>query len=235
MMQLTVSQLAQMIDQTLLTPYASREELRKHCLEAMRYGFKTVAINNAPIPYCKEILRGSVVLCDAAVSFPLGQCTVETKVFETIDVIAKGADEVDYVVNLGEVKNGNWVFVADEMRRIVAACRERGVISKVIFENCYLTDDEKKRLCDVALAEKPDFIKTSTGFGTPPAGVTVGATVADVRLMKACVGDSLRIKAAGGVRTIEDALAMIEAGASRIGTSRGVAILAGYQAMLDKG
>ena len=152
--------------------------------------------------------------------------------FETVDVIAKGADEVDYVVNLGEVKNGNWVYVADEMRRIVAACRERGVTSKVIFENCYLTDDEKKRLCDVALAERPDFIKTSTGFGTPPAGVAVGATVADIRLMKACVGDSLRIKAAGGIRTVEDALAMVEAGANRIGTSRGVAIVEGYRAML---
>ncbi|NLI21567.1 MAG: deoxyribose-phosphate aldolase [Clostridiales bacterium] len=229
---LTAEQLSQMIDQTLLTPYASHDDLRKHCLEAARYGFKTVAINNAPVPFCKEVLRGSGVLCDAAVSFPLGQCTVETKVFETIDVIAKGADEVDYVVNLGEVKNGNWAYIADEMRRIVAACRERGVTSKVIFENCYLTDDEKKRLCDVALAERPDFIKTSTGFGTPPAGVAVGATVADVRLMKACVGDSLRIKAAGGIRTVEDALAMIESGANRIGTSRGVAIVEGYRTLL---
>ncbi len=232
MTQLTIAQLSQMIDQTLLTPYANHEDLRRHCLEAARYGFKTVAINNAPVPFCKEVLRGSGVLCDAAVSFPLGQCTVETKVFETIDVIAKGADEVDYVVNLGEVKNGNWAYIADEMRRIVAACRERSVTSKVIFENCYLTEDEKKRLCDVALAERPDFIKTSTGFGTPPAGVPVGATVADVRLMKACVGDSLRIKAAGGIRTVEDALAMIDAGANRIGTSRGVAIVEGYRAML---
>ena len=112
-------ELAKMIDQTLLKPYVSLEDLRRHCVQAAEYGFKTVAINNAPVPFCKAILKDSGVLVDAAVSFPLGQCTIETKVFETQDVIAKGADEVDYVVNLVELKSGHWDYVEEEMRRIV--------------------------------------------------------------------------------------------------------------------
>lgn len=222
---LTAETLAGMIDHTLLQPDATLEQLRAHCEKAARYQFKTVAINNAVVSFCKKILAGTGVLCDAAVSFPLGQCTMETKVFETLDVIKKGADEIDYVVNLVELKSGNWNYVEEEMKRIVGACRERGVTSKVIFENCYMTDDEKRKLCEVALRVKPTFIKTSTGFGTG------GATVEDVRLMKECVGDQLLIKAAGGIRTAQQALVMIEAGASRIGTSRGVEIVEGFKAM----
>lgn len=222
---LTPEILARMIDQTLLKPFVTLEDLREHCETAAAYHFKTVAINNAPVPFCKKVLEGSGVLCDAAVSFPLGQCTVETKVFETKDVIEKGAGEVDYVVNLVELKSGNWDYVEDEMRRIVEACNEKGITSKVIFENCYLTDDEKKKLCQIALRVKPTFIKTSTGFGTG------GATVEDVRLMKACVGDALKIKAAGGIRDAKTALAMIEAGAERIGTSAGVRIVEEFKEM----
>ena len=164
-------------------------------------------------------MEGTGVLCDAAVSFPLGQSTVETKVFETLDAVKNGAGEVDYVVNLVEVKNGNWDYVKDEMSRIVLACKANNVTSKVIFENCYLTEEEKKKLCDIALKVQPDFIKTSTGFG---AG---GATLEDVQLMKKCVGNNVKIKAAGGIRSLEMAMAMIDAGADRIGTSRGVEIL----------
>ncbi|MDD3428467.1 MAG: deoxyribose-phosphate aldolase [Oscillospiraceae bacterium] len=222
---LTAAQLAGMIDQTLLKPYVTLDELKAHCEGAAKYKFKTVAINNAPVPFCKKVLEGSGVLCDAAVSFPLGQCTIETKVFETIDVIEKGAGEVDYVVNLVELKSGNWDYVEEEMTRIVQACSERNITSKVIFENCYLTDDEKRHLCEIALRVKPTFIKTSTGFGTG------GATIEDVKLMKECVGDKLKIKAAGGVRTAEQALAMIEAGADRIGTSCGIEIVEGFTAM----
>lgn len=222
---LTPEELAKMIDQTLLKPYVTREDLREHCEIAKKYNFKTVAINNAPVPFCKSVLEGSDVLCDAAVSFPLGQCTIETKVFETKDVIEKGAGEVDYVVNLVELKSGNWDYVEEEMKQIVEACREKGITSKVIFENCYLTDDEKKKLCEIALRVKPTFIKTSTGFGTG------GATVEDVKLMKACVGDAIKIKAAGGIRDAKTALAMIEAGASRIGTSAGVKIVDEFKLM----
>lgn len=225
-MKLTVEQFAQMIDHTLLTQYVTNKDLKKHCDIAKEYGFKTVAINNAPMPFCKKVLEGCKVLCDAAVSFPLGQCTIETKVFETADVIEKGAGEVDYVVNLVEVKNGNWDYIEEEMRRIVEVCNKNGITSKVIFENCFLTDNEKRKLCEIALKVKPTFIKTSTGYGSG------GATVEDVKLMKQCVGDSIKIKAAGGIRTIKDALAMIEAGASRIGTSRGVELVEQYKKML---
>lgn len=215
----TSAQMAKLIDQTLLRPEASYAAIEEHCRTALRYGFKTVAINNAPIPLAKKILEGSQVLIDAAISFPLGQCTTQVKVFEAIDAIEKGAGEVDYVTNISAVKSGDWDLVLDEMRRIADACHERGIPVKVIFENCYLNDDEKKRLCDTALIARPDFIKTSTGFGTG------GATVADVRLMKAQVGQEIAIKAAGGIRTLESALQMLEAGASRIGTSRGVEIV----------
>ena len=216
---MTKQALASMIDQTLLRPDANYVQLREHCELAAQYGFKTVAVNNAVIPFCRKILEGTGVLCDAAISFPLGQSTVETKVFETLDAIKNGAGEVDYVVNLVEVKNGDWDFVEDEMSRIALACKANNVTSKVIFENCYLTEDEKKRLCEIALKVRPDFIKTSTGFG---AG---GATLEDVQLMKNCVGDDVKIKAAGGIRSLEMAMAMIDAGADRIGTSRGVEIL----------
>ncbi len=219
MTQLTKKTLARLIDQTLLKPEASYEALRLHCETAARYGFKTVAINNAPIPMCKKWLEGSGVLVDAAISFPLGQCTTEVKVFEALDAIAKGAGEVDYVTNVSAVKSGDWAKVEEEMRRITDACHEKGIPVKVIFENCFLSDDEKKRLCELALKIRPDFIKTSTGFGTG------GATVEDVRLMKKQVGDEIGIKAAGGIRTLASALEMIRAGASRIGTSRGVEIV----------
>lgn len=225
---LTPRQLAGMIDHTLLKQYATFDELAVLCQEAIQYGFKTVAVNNAVVPFCRERLAGSPVLCTATVSFPFGQCTLDTKLFETRDVIGKGAGEVDYVVNLVELKSGHWDYVEEEMRRLTEVCRELGAVSKVIFENCFLTEEEKRRLCEVALRVGPDYIKTSTGYGTG------GATLEDVRLMKACVGDAVKIKAAGGIRTVEAALAMIEAGASRIGSSAGVKIVDGYQAMLGQ-
>lgn len=222
---LTPVTLAKYFDQTLLKPFVTEERLREFCLESDRYGFAMVAINSAPVKFCREVLKNSAVHVGAAIGFPLGQTTVEDKVFETRQAIAEGADEIDYVVNLVKLKSGDLAFVEDEMRRIVEVCNEHGKISKVIFENCYLTDDEKKTLCEIALKVRPTFIKTSTGFGTPEKGIAVGATVADVRLMKSMVGDAVKVKAAGGVRTLADALAMIEAGAERIGTSAGVKIV----------
>lgn len=222
---LTPVTLAKYFDQTLLKPYVTEERLREFCLESDRYGFAMVAINSAPVKFCREVLKNSAVHVGAAIGFPLGQTTVEDKVFETRQAITEGADEIDYVVNLVKLKSGDLAFVEDEMRRIVEVCNEHGKISKVIFENCYLTDDEKKTLCEIALKVRPTFIKTSTGFGTPEKGIAVGATVADVRLMKTMVGDAVKVKAAGGVRTLADALAMIEAGAERIGTSAGVKIV----------
>lgn len=230
-MGLTPAKLAKYFDQTLLKAYVSEDDFRAFCEESARYRFKMIAINSAPVKLCKGFLADSDVLVGAAIGFPLGQTTVADKVYETKQAIADGADEIDYVHNIVELKSGHLDRVEDEMRRIVEVCREHGRTIKVIFENCYLNDDEKRALCEIALKVRPDFIKTSTGFGTPAPGVAVGATVADVRLMKGMVGDQIKVKAAGGVRTLADALAMIEAGAERIGTSAGVKIVEELKAL----
>ena len=202
----TVEQLANMIDHTNLKAFADDAAFEKLCDEAKKYNFKMVAINPAQTVRCKKKLEGSPVHVGAAIGFPLGQTTLECKIFETKDAIEKGADEIDYVINVAELK----------------ICREAGKTSKVIFENCYLTDDEKRKVAEIAKEVKPDFIKTSTGFGTG------GATVEDVKLMKSVVGDEVKVKAAGGIRDLKTALAMIEAGAERLGTSAGVAIVEEY-------
>ncbi len=218
----TVEQLADMIDHTNLKAFADDAAFEKLCDEAKKYNFKMVAINPAQTVRCKKKLEGSPVHVGAAIGFPLGQTTLECKIFETKDAIEKGADEIDYVINVAELKNKNYDYIKKEMEEIVKICREAGKTSKVIFENCYLTDDEKRKVAEIAKEVKPDFIKTSTGFGTG------GATVEDVKLMKSVVGDEVKVKAAGGIRDLKTALAMIEAGAERLGTSAGVAIVEEY-------
>lgn len=218
----TVEQLANMIDHTNLKAFADDAAFEKLCDEAKKYNFKMVAINPAQTVRCKKKLEGSPVHVGTAIGFPLGQTTLECKIFETKDAIEKGADEIDYVINVAELKNKNYDYIKKEMEEIVKICREAGKTSKVIFENCYLTDDEKRKVAEIAKEVKPDFIKTSTGFGTS------GATVEDVKLMKSVVGDEVKVKAAGGIRDLKTALAMIEAGAERLGTSAGVAIVEEY-------
>ena len=218
----TVEQLANMIDHTNLKAFADDAAFEKLCDEAKKYNFKMVAINPAQTVRCKKKLEGSPVHVGAAIGFPWGQTTLECKIFETKDAIEKGADEIDYVINVAELKNKNYDYIKKEMEEIVKICREAGKTSKVIFENCYLTDDEKRKVAEIAKEVKPDFIKTSTGFGTG------GATVEDVKLMKSVVGDEVKVKAAGGIRDLKTALAMIEAGAERLGTSAGVAIVEEY-------
>lgn len=218
----TVEQLANMIDHTNLKAFADDAAFEKLCDEAKKYNFKMVAINPAQTVKCKKKLEGSPVHVGAAIGFPLGQTTLECKIFETKDAIEKGADEIDYVINVAELKNKNYDYIKKEMEEIVKICREAGKTSKVIFENCYLTDDEKRKVAEIAKEVKPDFIKTSTGFGTG------GATVEDVKLMKSVVGDEVKVKAAGGIRDLKTALAMIEAGAERLGISAGVAIVEEY-------
>ena len=215
----TVEQLANMIDHTNLKAFADDAAFEKLCDEAKKYNFKMVAINPAQTVRCKKKLEGSPVHVGAAIGFPLGQTTLECKIFETKDAIEKGADEIDYVINVAELKNKNYDYIKKEMEEIVKICREAGKTSKVIFENCYLTDDEKRKVAEIAKEVKPDFIKTSTGFGTG------GATVEDVKLMKSVVGDEVKVKAAGGIRDWATCKAMIEAGAQRIGTSSSLKIL----------
>ncbi len=181
-----------------------------------------VAINSYPVKVCKEYLKDSDVHVGAAIAFPLGQTTIESKVFETKKAIEDGADEIDYVLNIGKVKEGNYAYIKEEMEAIVRVCKEAGVISKVIFENCYLEKEEIRQCALVAKEVKPDFIKTSTGFGTG------GATFEDVELMVKTVDGACQVKAAGGVRDYETCMKMIALGATRIGTSSSKVILEGY-------
>ena len=214
--------LAQMVDHTQLRAYAVKEDFEKLCKEAADYGFKMVAINSYPVELCSKLLKGTGVHVGAAIGFPLGQTTIENKVHETKQAIENGADEIDYVINIGRLKEKDYDYIEREMTEIVKACREKNILSKVIFENCYLTDDEKIKVSEIAVKVKPDFIKTSTGFGTG------GATLEDVKLMKSIVKDGVKVKAAGGIRDLDTFLAMVEAGAERIGTSAGIEIMNEY-------
>lgn len=216
-------ELASMIDHTNLKAYATDADMKKLCEEAVQYGFAMVAVNSGQSLRCSEYLKGTQVHTGAAIGFPLGQQSIAAKVFESADAIFNGADEIDYVINITELKEKNYAYVEEEMQEIVDLCRKHGVVSKVIFENCYLSEEEKVKLCEIAKKVKPDYIKTSTGFGSG------GATLEDVRLMKSLVGEDVKVKAAGGIRTMDDALAYVEAGASRIGTSNGVRIMESYE------
>lgn len=215
----TVKEVAAMIDHTNLKAFATREDFQKLCDEAVQYGFKSVAINTYPVAMCREMLRGTEVLTGAAISFPLGQMTIETKVAEAKNAIADGCQEFDYVLNVGKVKEHDYAYIEEEMRQMVAAAREAGICVKVIFETCYLTEEEIIEVAKIASHIRPDFVKTSTGFGT------AGAKAEHVRLMKEYAGPDVQVKAAGGIRSWEAAREMLEAGATRLGTSSGIKII----------
>jgi len=216
---MTEKELAYYFDHTFLKAFATRSDFEKLCSEAKQLGCHMVAINSYPVKLCKELLAGTNVHVGAAISFPLGQMTIESKLAETANAIADGCDEIDYVVNVGKVKEHNWDYIRSEMQQMVDLCKSKNILIKVIFENCYLNDEEKIELCHIAKDVKPDFIKTSTGFGTG------GATLEDVRLMVKEVGDEVAVKAAGGIRDWPTCKAMIDAGAQRIGTSSSIKIV----------
>ena len=223
---LSVKQLAGMIDHTFLKPFGTAENIEKLCAEARKYEFAMVAINPAEVETCVKLLEGSPVRVGAAIGFPLGQTTTECKAFETRDAIAKGATEIDTVINVRALQKGRLDIVKKEIEEMVAICRPAGVICKVILETCYLSDAEKETVCRIAKEAGVDFVKTSTGFGT------AGATVEDVALMRRVVGPEIGVKAAGGIRDLDTALAMITAGAPRIGTSSGVTIVEAYKSAI---
>jgi len=225
---LSVKDLAGMIDHTFLKPYGSAADIEKLCREADQYGFAMVAINPAEVTTCASLLRDSFVRVGAAIGFPLGQTTTECKAFETRDAIEKGATEIDTVINIRALQKGQLDIVKKEIEDMVSICRPAGVICKVILETCYLTDEEKETVCRISKGAGVDFVKTSTGFGT------AGATVHDIALMRRIVGPDIGVKASGGVRDLETALAMIEAGATRIGTSSGVAIVEAFMKMKNE-
>ena len=218
-MNISVKDVAAMVDHTNLKAYATREDFVKLCDEAREYGFKSVAINTYPVRMCREMLAGSDVLTGAAVGFPLGQMTIEAKVAEAEDAVKNGCQEFDYVCNVGKVKEHDFDYLEREMAALVAVARRAGICCKVIFETCYLTEEEIVALAQVASRVKPDFVKTSTGFGT------AGATAEHVALMKRHAGPVVQVKAAGGIRSWAAAKAMIDAGATRLGTSSGIRII----------
>ena len=209
--------LSKYIDHTLLKADASLEAIGKLCEEAREYDFKSVCVNTCNIPFCKKQLEGSDVLVCCVIGFPLGAMSTEAKVFEAMDAIAKGADEVDMVINIGRLKDKDYDYVTEEIRKIKEAVGDKTL--KVIIETCLLTDEEKVKACECILKAKADFVKTSTGFSTN------GATFEDVDLLKKTVGDRCFVKAAGGVRSRDDFNKMIELGADRIGTSSGTKLI----------
>ena len=211
--------LAAMIDHTNLKPTASREDIEKLCAEAREYGFASVCVNPCHVRTCAALLRGSAVAVCTVVGFPLGQNTVETKLFEAKNAIDNGASEIDYVLNISKLLDGELSYIRREMEMLTELCRSRGAKCKVILETCYLAPIHIEAVCHTAARVGIDFVKTSTGFG--PAG----ARAEDVALMKAECGPAVKVKAAGGIRTRKAALELIAAGADRLGCSAGVQIL----------
>ncbi len=216
------NKIAKMCDHTLLKAFAEEKQIEVLCREAVENRVASVCVNPCYVAKAAQLLKGSDVRVCTVIGFPLGANTSDTKAFETRDAISKGAEEVDMVINVGALKSGHMDLVYEDIKAVVDAAA--GVLTKVIIETCYLTDEEKREVCLLAKKAGADFVKTSTGFGTG------GATAHDVRLMKETVGDSMKVKASGGMRTYEDVLPVLEAGADRLGVSATLEILAGAEA-----
>ena len=210
--------IASMIDHTLLKPEATPAQVEKLCAEAAEYHFASVCVNPVYIPLAAKLLQGTGVKVCCVVGFPLGAITPEQKAAEAASCAAMGAEELDMVIHVGAAKAGDWALVQRDIEGVVKAAAGRTV--KVILETCLLTDEEKRKACLAAKAAGAHFVKTSTGFSTG------GATAADIALMRKTVGPEMGVKASGGIRDYAAALAMIEAGANRIGASAGIAIVA---------
>lgn len=206
-----------MIDHTVLKADTPLETVKRICDEAMEYGFASVCINPCHVAYCADYLKDSDVNVCTVIGFPLGANTSAVKAFETKDAIANGADEIDMVMNIGALKAKNYDLVRDDVKAVVEAAN--GTLVKVILETCLLTEDEIKKACELCVEAKADYVKTSTGFSTR------GATIEDVRIMKEAVHGKAKVKAAGGVRTPEDMVKIVAAGADRIGTSAGCSLV----------
>ena len=205
------------IDHTILKATASSVDVQKLCEEAIEHEFYSVCVNGCYVADAKHLLQGTDVKVAAVVGFPLGAMTTASKVFEAKEAIENGASEIDMVINVAKLKDGEFDYVENEIRQIKEAIGDN--VLKVIIETCYLTDEEKVKACELSLVAKADFVKTSTGFGTG------GATYEDVKLMKSVVGDNAKVKASGGVRDKETAQKYVDLGAERLGTSSGIDIV----------
>ena len=207
------------IDHTLLRPISTATDIRRLCSEAIEYGMAAVCIFPSYVPIAREILKDSRVKIATVIAFPFGITFTEIKEAEMRASAARGADEMDFVINIAALKSGDDASVEQEMQRLTDKARTLGVRTKFIIETAYLTEDEKVRVCKIANRVRPDFMKTSTGHGPS------GATVDDVRLMRSHLQPEIQIKAAGGIRSYAEALALLQAGASRLGTSSGIKII----------
>ncbi|MZK52229.1 deoxyribose-phosphate aldolase [Clostridium beijerinckii] len=210
--------IAKYIDHTILKPEATVEDVKRLCREAKEYNFASVCVNGCYAKLVSTELAGSEVKTCVVVGFPLGAMTKEAKAFETSQAIENGASEIDMVVNLGALKSKDYNFVKEDIEAVVNSAKGKALV-KVIIETCLLTDEEKVKVCEIAKEAKADFVKTSTGFST------AGATKEDIALMRKTVGPDLGVKASGGVRDFKAAMDMINAGASRIGSSNSIAIV----------
>ncbi len=217
MAEITKKTMASMIDHTILKASATEEMIEALCQEAIKYNFASVCINPVFVKLAAKKLSHSNVKVCTVIGFPLGANSPETKAFEATKAVEDGAHEIDMVINVGMLKSGNLKYVEDEISGVVKA--SKGALVKVIIETCFLTDEEKVTACNLAKNAGANFVKTSTGFGTG------GATAADVALMRKTVGASMGVKASGGIRSLSETLAVIEAGANRIGTSSGLSII----------
>lgn len=218
---MTKKQLAKMMDHTILKATATLADVEKICREALEIDAASVCINPCNIELTKRLLEGSDVKVCTVIGFPLGANTTSVKMYETQDAIKRGAEEVDMVINVGALLAGDTDTVYNDIKGVVEAAG--GTLVKVIIETCYLSDDQKKTACELAMKAGADFVKTSTGFGTG------GATAHDVALMRSVVGEKLKVKASGGIRTCQNAVEMIEASADRLGVSASIAILEGWE------
>lgn len=221
-----MKEIAKMIDHTLLKAEATKDQIEQLCAEAKEYQFASVCVNPTWVAYASELLKGTGVDVCTVIGFPLGANTPETKAFETTNAIENGATEVDMVINIGALKDGDDSLVERDIQAVVNAAKGKA-LTKVIIETSLLTEEEKVRACKLAVSAGTDFVKTSTGFSTG------GATVDDIALMRKTVGPTIGVKASGGVRSAEDAKNMIDAGATRIGASSGIAIVKGLVSNSD--
>ena len=215
-----MKEIASIIDHTILKAEATEAEIIKLCSEAKEYGFASVCVNPSMVELAAKELKGTEVKVCTVIGFPLGATTTEVKAFETEDTIKKGATEVDMVINVGKLKENNLEYVKNDIKAVVDAAKGKA-LTKVIIETCLLTDAEKVAVCKIAKEVGADFVKTSTGFSTG------GATAHDIKLMRETVGMEMGVKASGGVRSREDAITMVENGATRIGASASIAICKG--------
>ncbi len=229
-MTITVKDLAKMIDHSILHPTMTDDDVRRECGVAAKYDTASVCVKPCHVTLAKELLKDTGVLVGTVVGFPAGNSTVTTKVFETKEAIANGAVEIDMVINIGKALAGDWAYIEEEINAVTKACHEKGAIVKVIFETDYVNENESIiKLCDICTKVNADYVKTSTGFGFVKGKdgkySYTGATIPHLKLMKASVGPHVKVKAAGGVRTLDQLIAVRDAGATRCGATATVVML----------